>query len=132
MALVTRTEADLLQAYAEAGGGIVFAPGDRVKPANYNAVLYRDGKGVLPALLEGPVGNAARSRTRRLRVRRVRSEPSDRRSVSRKSGSGVDPVVTLEYIQAKLAPGSPSRGLKFSSGDPAIIERPVGRGRSVL
>jgi hypothetical protein len=48
-------------------------------------------------------------------------------------GAGLDRVVTLEYLQAKLAPGSPSRvALKFSSGDPAIIERPVGRGRSVL
>ena len=46
--LVTPTEAALLQAYAEAGGGIVFTLGDRVKPENYNALLYRDGKGVLP------------------------------------------------------------------------------------
>lgn len=133
VALVTRTEADLLQTYAEAGGGIVFALGDRVKPANYNAVLYRDGKGVLPALLEGPVGNARdpvhggyqfdASDLSHPIVAPFRGNP----------GAGLDRVVTLEYLQAKLAPGSPSRvALKFSSGDPAIIERPVGRGRSVL
>jgi len=133
VALVTRTEADLLQAYAEAGGGIVFALGDRVKPANYNAVLYRDGKGVLPAMLEGPIGNARdpvhggytfdASDLSHPIVAPFRGNP----------GAGLDRVVTLEYMQAKLAAGSPSRvALKFSSGDPAIIERPVGRGRSVL
>jgi hypothetical protein len=133
VALVTRTEADLLQAYAEAGGGLVFALGDRVKPANYNSVLYRDGKGVLPALLEGPVGNARdpvhggyefdASDLSHPIVAPFRGNP----------GAGLDRVVTLEYIQAKLAAGSPARvALKFSSGDPAIIERPVGRGRSVL
>jgi hypothetical protein len=133
VALVTRTEADLLQAYAESGGGIVFALGDRVKPANYNAVLYRDGKGVLPAMLEGPIGNARdpvhggytfdASDLSHPIVAPFRGNP----------GAGLDRVVTLEYMQAKLAAGSPSRvALKFSSGDPAIIERPVGRGRSVL
>jgi hypothetical protein len=133
VALVTRTEADLLQAYAESGGGIVFALGDRVKPANYNAVLYRDGKRVLPAMLEGPIGNARdpvhggytfdASDLSHPIVALFRGNP----------GAGLDRVVTLEYMQAKLAAGSPSRvALKFSSGDPAIIERPVGRGRSVL
>jgi Aerotolerance regulator N-terminal/von Willebrand factor type A domain len=133
VALVTRTEADLLQAYAEAGGGIVFALGDRVKPANYNAVLYRDGKGVLPALLEGPVGNARdpvhggytfdASDLSHPIVAPFRGNP----------GAGLDRVVTLEYLQARLAAGSPSRvALKFSSGDPAIVERQVGRGRCVL
>jgi hypothetical protein len=133
VALVTRTEADLLQAYAESGGGIVFALGDRVKPANYNAVLYRDGKGVLPAMLEVPVGNARDPLHGGYRfdasdlshpiVAPFRGNP----------GAGLDRVVTLEYLQAKIAAGSPSRiALNFNSGDPAIIERPVGRGRSVL
>src|SRR6202035_4609933 len=48
-------------------------------------------------------------------------------------GAGLDRVVTLEYIQARLAAGSPSRVvLKFNSGDPAIVERSVSRGRSVM
>jgi hypothetical protein len=133
VALVTRTEADLLQAYAEAGGGLVFALGDRVKPENYNAVLYRDGKGVLPAMLEREIGNARdpvrggytfdASDLSHPIVAPFRGNP----------GAGLDRVVTLEYLQAKLAPRSPSRvALKFSSGDPAIIERSIGRGRSVL
>ena len=58
VALVTPTEATLLQAYAEAGGGVVFTLGDRVRPENYNAVLYRDGTGVLPAALGNRQGDA--------------------------------------------------------------------------
>jgi hypothetical protein len=133
VALITRTEADLLQTYAETGGGVVFALGPRVRPANYNAVLYRDGKGVLPAMLESPVGDARdavhggyqfdASDLSHPIVAPFRGNP----------GAGLDRVVTLEYVQAKLAASSPSRvALKFSSGDPAIIERAVGRGRSVL
>ena len=133
VALVTRTEADLLQAYTEAGGGLVFALGDRVKPENYNTVLYRDDKGVLPALLVNPVGNSRDpvhggfkfdvSDLAHPIVAPFRGNP----------GAGLDRVVTLEYIQARLAAGSPSRVvLKFNSGDPAIVERSVGRGRSVL
>jgi Aerotolerance regulator N-terminal/von Willebrand factor type A domain len=133
VALVTRTEADLLQTYAESGGGVIFALGDRVNAANYNAVLYRDGKGVLPAMLGSPVGNARdavhggyefdASDLNHPIVAPFRGNP----------GAGLDRVVTLEYLQAKIAAGSPSRvALKFSSGDPAIVERPVGRGRSVL
>ena len=41
--------------------------------------------------------------------------------------------MTLEYFQVKLPPASPARiMLRFDSGDPAILERTVGLGRSIL
>ena len=47
--------------------------------------------------------------------------------------AGLERAVTLEYFQVKVPPGSPSRVvLRFDSGDPAIVERQVGLGRSVL
>ncbi|HUE17117.1 MAG TPA: BatA domain-containing protein [Planctomycetaceae bacterium] len=135
VALVTPTEVALLQAYAEAGGGLVFTLGDRVKPENYNALLYHDGRGVLPAELGSPVGDARDP------------EPSQKGFTFDAGGlnhpivgpfrgnpnAGLERAVTLEYFQVKLAPGSPGRVvLRFDSGDPAIIERQVGLGRSVL
>jgi hypothetical protein len=135
VALFTPTEAALLQSYAEAGGGIVFTLGDRVKPENYNTVLYRDGQGILPAALGSPQGDArdpspsqkgftfATADLNHPIVAPFRGNPN----------AGLDRAVTLEYIQVKLAPGSPSRVvLRFDSGDPAIVERPVGLGRSLL
>ena len=135
MALFTPTEATLLRSYAEAGGGIVFALGDRVKPENYNSLLYRDGQGVLPAALGNTQGDARDPSPSQKGftfdagdlnhpiVEPFRGNPN----------AGLDRAVTLEYYQVKLAPRSPSRAvLRFDSGDPAIVERPVGLGRSLL
>ncbi len=135
VALFTPTEAALLRSYAEAGGGVVFLLGDRVKPENYNSVLYHDGQGVLPAALESRQGDARDPSpsqkgftfdTADLNhpiVEPFRGNPN----------AGLDRAVTLEYYRLKLAPGSTSRVvLRFDSGDPAIVERPVGLGRSLL
>lgn len=135
VALVTPSEAKLLDSYARGGGGIVFLLGDRVKPENYNALLYRDGQGILPAALGGAIGDARdRDPTRKTFtfeasdlshpiVAPFRGNPS----------AGLNRVVTLEYLQAKLATGTSARvALRFDSGDPAILERQVGTGRCVL
>ena len=135
VALVTPTEAALLQAYAEAGGGIVFTLGDRVKPENYNALLYRDGRGVLPAALGSLQGDARDPEPSQKGftfdagdlnhpiVAPFRGNPN----------AGLERAVTLEYFQVKVPPASPARVvLRFDSGDPAIVERQVGLGRSVL
>ena len=116
------------------GGRLVFTLGDRVKPENYNALLYRDGKGVLPAMLGSPVGTAAiPSRARVYHSMPADSEPSDRRPFRGKPNAGLDRVVTLEYLQAKLAPGSPARvALGSIRAIRRSSRRPVGRGRSVL
>ena len=95
--------------------------------SNYNAVLYRDGKGVLPAQLEGPIGNARdpahggytfdASDLSHPIVAPFRGNP----------GAGLDRAVTLEYIQAKIAAGSPARvALQVQlrrSGDHRAIDR---------
>ena len=76
---------------------------------------------------------ATRPRNEGYHLRCGRPDPPDRRTFPRESQRGPGAAVTLEYFQVKLAPGSPARVvLRFDSGDPAIIERPVGRGRTVL
>jgi Aerotolerance regulator N-terminal/von Willebrand factor type A domain len=135
VALFTPTEATLLRSYAEAGGGVVFLLGDRVKPENYNSVLYHDGQGVLPAALESPQG-AARDPSPSQKGFTFDTADLNHPIVEPFRGNpnaGLDRAVTLEYYRLKLAPGSTSRVvLRFDSGDPAIVERPVGLGRSLL
>jgi hypothetical protein len=135
VALVTPTEASLLQAYAEAGGGVVIALGDRVKPENYNALLYRDGSGLLPCALGSRQGDA---RDPQPTQKGFTFETSDLNHAvvapfRGNPNAGLERAVTLEYFQVKLPPASPARVvLRFDSGDPAIVERSVGLGRSVL
>jgi hypothetical protein len=135
VALVTPTEASLLQTYAEGGGGIVFTLGDRVRPENYNAVLYRDGQGVLPVALGSRVGDA-RDPDRAHKGFTFDAGALDHPIVAPFRGNpnaGLERAVTLEYVQVKVPSGSPARvALRFDSGDPAIVERQVGLGRSVL
>ncbi len=136
VALVTPTEAALLQAYAEAGGGVVFTLGDRVKPENYNAVLYRDGTGVLPAALGNRQGDARdpEPTAKRIHVRdgRFESRRSSLRSAAIRTPGSSGPSRS-NISRSKLPPASPARVvLRFDSGDPAILERPVGLGRSIL
>lgn len=46
---------DALEAYVKRGGGLAFFMGDRTQANIYNNRLYRDGKGLFPAPLVGPV-----------------------------------------------------------------------------
>jgi len=135
VALVTPTEAALLQTYAEGGGGIVFTLGDRVKPENYNSLLYRDGQGVLPVALGSRLGDA-RDQDRAHKGFTFDAGDLDHPIVAPFRGNpnaGLERAVTLEYFQVKVPPGSPARVvLRFDSGDPAIVERQVGLGRSLL
>jgi hypothetical protein len=135
VALFTPTEAALLRSYAEAGGGIVFTLGDRVKPENYNSLLYRDGLGILPAALGNTQGDArdASSSQKGFTFETADLNHPIVEPFRGNPNAGLDRVVTLEYYQVKLPPGSQSRVvLRFDSGDPVIIERRVGLGRSLL
>jgi hypothetical protein len=52
-----------LEQFVASGGGVCFIVGDRTDPAFFNAALYRDGKGLFPAPLDGekPLFRAAGS-----------------------------------------------------------------------
>ena len=60
---VTEEMASRLEQFVVSGGGVAFWLGDQVDPELYNRILYRDGKGLLPAKLgelatapEGTIG----------------------------------------------------------------------------
>lgn len=50
---LTAVEAARLETFLRRGGGVVFCLGPRVNVEEYNRVLYRNGKGLLPARLVG-------------------------------------------------------------------------------
>jgi len=130
--LVTEREAAILHDYVERGGGLIVWLGDRVQAENYNQMLYREGKGVLPALLHHRVGNAREARDafgfnaenlEHPLLGRFRGNP----------GTGLETTLTLEYFRVSADNRPDSQVvLRFDSGDPAIVEAAVGQGRSVL
>ena len=53
--LSQQSEIAALEAYARAGGGVVFFAGPRTQADVVNRTLYRDGEGLFPVPLAGPV-----------------------------------------------------------------------------
>lgn len=130
--LFTDQEAAVLQSYVSGGGALIVCLGDQVRPENYNLVLYRDGKGLLPAKLGERVGNAENPQDA------FGFDPGDLshpivKVFEGNPGTGLESALIFEYFRTELAPDSGSRvALRLTTGDPFLVESPVGRGRSLL
>lgn len=142
VAMLTDREAEVLRNYAEAGGGVIFCLGDQVRPDNYNETLYkvpanvrnRNGTAttLLPAKLLDRVGDAKKKETA------YEFDPGDYshpivRPFQGNAGAGLELTKTFSYFKTQIADDrGASVPLRFSSGDPAIIDAPFGRGRVIL
>ncbi len=132
VAMFTDREAEILRGYLDAGGGVVFCLGDQVRPDNYNQVLHRDKQPLLPAKLIERVGDAKKKDVS------FEFDAGDYQHpivlpFQGNTGAGLELTKTFVYVKAQI---DENRGanvaLRFSSGDPAIIDAPYGRGRVVL
>ena len=140
--MFTEREAQMIEAFLKGGGGVIWCLGDQVSSENYNQILYRQGTGPLPAKLGNRHGDAQR------RDEAYAFDPGDfshplLSAFQGNPDAGLETTLSYVYIQAALpAPGNPTQGnpiqnqsrvaLAFDSGDPAIVERQFGRGRSLL
>jgi hypothetical protein len=130
--MFTDREAQTLETYLTGGGGVVWCLGDQVSLENYNQVLYRQGTGSLPARLADRRGDADR------RDNVYNFDPGDfsHPIVSAFQGNpdaGLESTKAYVYVQAtKPVKGVSRTALAFDTGDPAIVERAFGRGRSLL
>ncbi len=130
----TAAEAKLLHRYAAGGGGVVFFLGDRVNAERYNQELGgetnsagRQTPRLLPARLDRPADPA-----------QYHFDPlgyahpivSDFRG---REDAGLLNTPIYKYFRLKLWEKSQAKvALAFDSGDPAIVEEAIGRGRAVL
>ena len=135
--MFTEREAQVIEAFLKGGGGVVWCLGDQVSSENYNQVLYRQGAGPLPARLGDRQGDAQR------RDDAYAFDPGDfshplLSAFQGNPDAGLETTLSYAYVRVSLpAPGNPTQGdshvaLAFDSGDPAIVERPFGRGKSIL
>jgi hypothetical protein len=130
--MFTDREAQILETYLSGGGGIVWCLGDQVSLENYNQVLYRKGEGCLPARLLDRVGDAEQRET----VYAFDPGEFSHPIVSAFQGNpdaGLESTRAYVYVKAALPEKRVSRtALAFDTGDPAIVERSFGRGKSIL
>jgi hypothetical protein len=142
VAQFTAAEARLLESYVHSGGNLVFFLGDRVQAERYNAELGSDRPGrihLLPARL-GPIIDRPETRLNPLEYRHPMIE-----AFRGRERSGLLTALVMKHIRLVLpdrsfspeptATGNRSKArvvLSLASGDPLIVEEPIGRGRVVL
>ena len=122
---VQQTQA--LEMYVYGGGGLLIAPGDGVLADDYNDALYRDGTGLMPALLQTPTPADGSGSTTIGQVDRgspvfdfLRDDPDFTPT----------PVIR-RYFPATLGPGCVQLA-SLAGGRPFVVEGKFGAGRVLL
>jgi Aerotolerance regulator N-terminal/von Willebrand factor type A domain/CARDB len=126
-------EVSTLDAYLKQGGGVVVFGGDQVIADNYNQILFAEGKGLLPAMLSGIVGDAQGQKDAFEFDARDFKHPIVNIFYGAEANviAGLTGAKTWRYHQLKLPEDQRSTAkvaLYFNSGDPAVIEMPRHRG----
>lgn len=131
--ILTDQEAGRPRAFAAAGGGVVLALGENVRPEAYNRVLADAGaEGLLPVRLGERVGDPRRPDRAFLFDASDLTHPIVR-PFAGNPGTGLDADFVLAYAKATLAEDAKADvPLRFDTGDPAIVAAPIGAGRVVL
>ncbi|MBL8826005.1 MAG: BatA domain-containing protein [Planctomycetaceae bacterium] len=130
VAQFTQQEASVLSAYQRHGGGVVCFLGDQVNADSYNRWLATGDENrapVLPAML-GDLAPSGQYLFDPLEYRHPIVAP-----FRDQEQAGLLTTPTQRYIKLKLPEETEAKiALAFTGGDPAIVESPAGRGRTVL
>jgi hypothetical protein len=124
-----RDESAVLYEYLKNGGGLIVSLGDQVQADSYNEQLGGELSGIriLPVRLERPSAEA-----------QYAFDPRDYRHaiVAEFAGherSGLISTPVWKYFKATRYDSTSARvALAFHNGDPAIVEEPILRGRSIV
>lgn len=136
-----QSEARKLQAFVESGGGLVVCLGPQSRAENYNAVLFREGDGVLPARVRDHVQRYGAGDSFQLDTSTLIDTSKQVHPIVEvfrgNPGSGLQSVFCRRYFRADVPQGSPARVvLQFKDddgeNDPVLIASPVGQGRAAL
>jgi hypothetical protein len=116
-----------LESYVNEGGAIWFFLGPRVDLYQYNKVLFKEGKGILPCRLSG----AAAAHAINGASPHARFGDATHPALALLTGSGSEDAQFLRYMDLTI-PGDARVVLKLSNGAPAVIEKTMGRGKVLL
>jgi len=109
------------------GGGLIIAPGNRVRVDHYNSMLYAEGQGLMPAMLSAATPPDGSRATGLLGLELTHPVFRFRR--------GTDPLPSA--VIGRYFPAVPRRSdarvlATYASGEPFLIDGPRGRGRVLL
>jgi hypothetical protein len=129
VAQFTPSEARILESYVKGGGGLVFFLGDNVLAERYNQQLAGQEVHILPAQIHQIVSTSGDPKHfDPLEYR----HPLVRAFKGRELG-GLVTTPIYKYFRLSLPAGSRAKvAIGFEGGDPAVVEEPIERGRSIL
>ncbi len=129
VAQLTQGQAVALEQFVYEGGGLWIAPGNLTRVENYNALLYRDGTGIMPAKLSPATAEDGSESTvlqgitdfdhPALRFLKGRPDP-------------IPAVAIGRYFPAEPRPRDAKVLGQFASGKPFLIESLAGRTHVLL
>lgn len=125
---VTAIQARQLEQFIYGGGGVLLAPGKISQVDDYNNSLYRDGAGILPALLQPATAVDGSAATLLLGIEL--NHPIFRFLKGRP-----DPIPSaaiVRYFPATVRASGGQVLASYVSGKPFLIEGSAGRGRVLL
>lgn len=126
-ASTVRTEmVSKLESYVADGGAVWFFLGERVNIYQYNKLLYREGKGLLPCKLLSKSAPVAGEE-----APYIRFGESNHQALSQLTGSGNQDAKFLRYMELELAEGA-RVVLHLSNKKPAVLSMDFGRGKVLL
>lgn len=124
----TPDEANLLDAYLRAGGGLVLFLGPNCDVDSYRRTIGPTSDvAILPAEIGEVVRNAAQWRVDPLGYRHPMVRPFEHQE-----DTGLLTTPVFAWYRLRPAKGNARIALAMSNGDPLIVESPVHRGRVVL
>jgi Aerotolerance regulator N-terminal/von Willebrand factor type A domain len=130
VAQFTASEAQVLRAYLNAGGGLVFFLGEHVLADSYNRQLARPSNEqarVLPALLAGKVAKEQYG------LNPLGYAHPLVAAFRNQEQSGLLTTPVHEYFKLTIPEASRAKvALALENGDPLVVEEPIGRGRSIV
>ncbi len=126
-------EIDALEAYVKRGGGVAFFMGDRSRADFFNTRMYRDGKGLFPAPLEGPT-ELLIDRTETASDLTVEGSHPVFSLFSSQPSVDIDKVFVERYFAVKKGwmPAATSTArvvARLRNGAPLVVEQKFGDGR---
>jgi Aerotolerance regulator N-terminal/von Willebrand factor type A domain len=123
---LTETMVAKLENYVSDGGALWFFLGERVNVYQYNKLLFKEGKGVLPCKLVTKVASAGNGESPHFSF-----GASGHQALSQLSGKGNTDAKVLSYMDLELAPGTRVVAT-FSNKKPAVLEKSFGRGNVLV
>jgi Aerotolerance regulator N-terminal/von Willebrand factor type A domain len=122
---LSKTTAAKLENFVADGGALWFFLGERANIYQYNKLLYRDGKGVLPCRLSKLVTSEEADKLL------VNFGKSGHQALSQLSDRGTSEGRILAFMELEADAGA-RVVVAYSNDKPAILERAFGRGRVLV